>query len=507
MADEHQRVDTGKRMSGSVTPLTIRTGHQRNSRTPSSDIVGAHRDALGWPAIEFLLRMSTSRIRLFVSCIIATIPILLAAQDTAPRETVLNHVSLIDMTGRAVQPDMAVLIRGNRIAAIERAAGFSRPRARVIDLTGKFLLPGLVDMHHHLERGESMPGPPIPGRAVERDVRGNLKEMLAWGFTTVFSTAHANVDLREFVELRRAAVSNPALPRYFGVGRAISVAGGHYGQPRFGTYLPGSADEARANVRELQAAGADAIKLIYADQAHTGRAPVPMMQPEVMRAIIDEAHRVGLKAYVHAPGMRQAKEVLRAGADGLVHSVTDAPLDDEFITLMKKNRATYTTTLSLYTAFSDVAGWMRKLAAMDTRGRIAKDVYARFQSPEGVKAYHAIAGTFPPQNLRHGAANVRRAVDARIPVLAGTDTGVPGVFLGVASQMELVLLVEAGLTTADALASATINPARALGRGQEQGTIERGKLADLLVLDADPLADIRNISRIHLVIKAGVANN
>ena len=103
----------------------------------------------------------------------------------------------------------------------------------------------------------------------------------------------------------------------------------------------------------------DAIKLIYADQAHTGRPPVPMMQPEVMRGIIEEAHRLSLKAaapgvetaYVHAPGMRQAKEVPRAGADGLVHSVTDAPLDDEFITLMKKNGTTYTTTLSLYTTF------------------------------------------------------------------------------------------------------------------------------------------------------------
>jgi imidazolonepropionase-like amidohydrolase len=445
--------------------------------------------------------------RRLVPCLIATIPILLAAQDTAPPETVLNHVSVIDMTGRAVQPDMAVLIRGDRIAAIERAAGFNVPGAQVLDLTGKFLLPGLVDMHHHLERGESMPGPPMPGPAAERDARANLKQMLAWGFTTVFSTSHANVDLREFAELRRAAVTDPALPRYFGVGRAISVAGGHVSQQRFAAYLPGSPDEARANVREMHAIGVDAIKLIYADQAHTGRPPVPMMQPEVMRAIIEEAHRLSLKAYVHAPGMRQAKEVLRAGADGLVHSVTDALLDDEFITLMKKTGATYTTTLSLYTAFSDVAAWMRRLEAMDTRGRGPKDVYAKYQSPEGTKAYHAMAGTFPPENLRYATGNVRRALDAGIPVLAGTDTGVPGVLLGISSQMELVLLVDAGLTTAEALATATINPARAIGRGQEQGTIERGKLADLLVVDADPLADIRNISKIHLVIKGGVVNN
>ena len=83
----------------------------------------------------------------------------------------------------------------------------------------------------------------------------------------------------------------------------------------------------------------------------------------------------------------------------------------------------------------------------------------------------------------------------------------PGVLLGVSSQMELVLLVDAGLTTAEALAAATINPARAIGRGNEQGTVERGKLADLLVLDADPLADIHNIGKVHLVFKGGTPNN
>ena len=96
--------------------------------------------------------------RLVSLCLIVAIPVLLAAQDTAPRETVLNHVSVIDMTGRAVQPDMAVLIRGDRIAAIERATGFNhRPGARVIDLTGKFLLPGLVDNYFYASRLRSEP--------------------------------------------------------------------------------------------------------------------------------------------------------------------------------------------------------------------------------------------------------------------------------------------------------------------------------------------------------------
>jgi imidazolonepropionase-like amidohydrolase len=444
--------------------------------------------------ISFPYIMTARFTRLVPLALIATVPVLFAAQNSAPRETVLNHVSVIDMTGRPIQRDMAVLLRGDRIAAIERAAGFNVPGARVLDLTGKFLIPGLVDMHHHLDVGAAKPGP-------------HLKQMLGWGFTTVFSTAHTNVDLREFAELRRASIDDAGLPRYFGVGRAISVASGHASQPRLGCYLPASPDEARVNVREMHAIGVDAIKLIYADQAHTGRPPVPMMQPEVMRAIIDEAHGLGLKAYVHAPALGQAKEALRAGADGLVHSVTDAPLDDEFITLMKKNGATYTTTLSLYTAFADVAAWMRRLAALDTSGRGPTDIYAKYQTPEGAKAYHAVVSMFPPDNLRHAKANVRRAVDAGIPVLAGTDTGMPGVLLGVSSQMELVLLVDAGLTTQQALAAATINPARAIGRGNEQGTIERGKLADLLVLDADPLADIHNIGKVHLVFKGGTPNN
>jgi hypothetical protein len=321
--------------------------------------------------------MMTARFtRLVPLALIATVPVLFGVQTSAPREIVLNHVSLIDMTGRPIQRDMAALLRGDRIAAIERAAGFNVPGARVFDLTGKFLIPGLVDMHHHLDTGAAMPGPPIPGQERARDVRANLMEMLGWGFTTVFSTSHMNVDLREFAELRRAAIDDTALPRYFGVGRAISVASGHASQPRLASYLPASADEARLNVRELHAIGVDAIKLIYADQAHTGRPPLPMMQPEVMRAIIDEAHRLSLKAYVHAPALRPAKEVLRAGADGLVHSVTDAPLDDEFIALMKKNRATYTSTLSLYTAFSDIAGWTRRLAAMDT-GAVSRKISTR----------------------------------------------------------------------------------------------------------------------------------
>jgi imidazolonepropionase-like amidohydrolase len=268
--------------------------------------------------------------------------------------------------------------------------------------------------------------------------------------------------------------------------------------------MPSTTEQARANVRETNEVGVDAIKIIYSDQAHTGGVPVAVMPREIMAAIIDEAHLHGLKAYVHAPTLIHAKEALRAGADALAHSVADAPIDDDFIDLMRQNDATYTSTLALYTSFAGVAAWMRSLRAIDVHGLVPSDVYARYESEEGARAYHAFFGTFPGRNLEIARSNVRRLAGAGITVLAGTDTGVTGVLLGVSSQRELELLVEAGLTPAEALRAATLSPAHALGLESEIGSVEENKLADLLILDANPLTSIGNTRLVHRVMRGGV---
>ena len=325
--------------------------------------------------------------------------------------------------------------------------------------------------------------------------------MLAWGFTTVFSPHWPG--LGDFTGLKDFANRDDSpMPRFFGVGPAFSTKGGH--ASKLGVFFSETPDEARIRVRELKAAGVDAIKLIYDDMAHLRKVPLPMMKPEVMRANIDEAHKQNLKAYVHAPGLQHAKEALSVGADGLVHSVVSEPVDDDFIALMKKNRAVYVTTHALYNAFFDIGAWMRKLETMDERGIVPKATYEGFKSADGVRAYHQIAPKLSQRQMEVVRNNLRKVHAAGILVVAGTDTGMPGVFLGVSSQTELVLLVEAGLKPEEALRAATANAAIMLGREKEQGTIEAGKLADLLILEADPLADIRNIRRINRVIKAGV---
>jgi imidazolonepropionase-like amidohydrolase len=436
---------------------------------------------------------------------IVAAPILSSGQVSRPtRTTVMNHVAVVDVIGGVTKRDMAVVITGNRITAVEPAQGTHPVGAAIVDATGKFVVPGLADMHHHLDTDFSLPGARGARRAGPEDFRRYLTHMLGWGFTTIFSPAHTYADLGDFTDLRRASqAGESSMARYFGVGRGITVEGGHASQPPLASFLPKTPEEAREQVRQLKTAGVDAVKFILEDLRWHGK-DVSVMRRDIMQAIIDEAHAQQLKAYAHAPSLERAKEVLRDGGDGLVHSVVDAPVDDEFIGLMRKNRASYTTTLSLFAAFTDIEAWMRRLEALDHRGVIPKEVFAGYRSPEGTKRYYEMFGTMTSEQPVYLRNNLRKVADAGLLVVAGTDTNVSGVLLGISSQMELVLLVEAGLTPAETLRAATINAARLLGRDAEQGTVEAGKLADLIVLDADPLLDIRNVTRLHRVVKDGV---
>ena len=184
-------------------------------------------------------------------------------QERARTSLILAHVNIIDAAGGPTKSDMTILISGNRIESIIRADELNVPRnARIIDATGKFVIPGLADMHNHLGNGYAVP---LRESAEQpRDFQRNLAEMLHWGFTTVFSPGHASVDLKSFTTLRKAATedSNP-LPRFFGVGRSISVKGGHASRPSFAAFLPETPDEARRIVAEQKAAGVDGIKIIW----------------------------------------------------------------------------------------------------------------------------------------------------------------------------------------------------------------------------------------------------
>jgi imidazolonepropionase-like amidohydrolase len=394
----------------------------------------------------------------------------------------------------AVQPPPSVatiLIEGTRITHVGPEARVKVPAgAQVIDARGKFVIPGLFDVHHHLGTGTL-------GKS-DADPTKSLGGLLSWGVTTVFNTG-ISANLFSSLKLATKAAEAP-YARFYSSGRIFGAKGGWAGD-----YVPATADEARANVREAKAAGVDAIKLVYDDMSWLTTKQMAVLAPDVMRAIIDEAHAQKLKAYVHAPILRFAKEALRAGADGFVHGIISDPIDAEFVELMRKNGAYYTATVGLYEACGDIASWSRKLQAFDDAGRVPSAAYEALRTPDAVARWEKFwtNTAYTKERLPVQRANLKRLSDEGIAIVAGTDTGVPGVVLGIASQIELLLHVEAGLSPAEALRSATTTAARMIGVEKDLGSIQPGYQADLVVLDADPLADIRNVRRISRVIKAG----
>jgi imidazolonepropionase-like amidohydrolase len=429
------------------------------------------------------------------SCLAA---LLLLSVDPLTGQTptlVFRHVGVVDVVAGRTRTHQTVVVRGGRIEAVGDDGKVAVPAAaQIVEGAGKFLIPGLADMHNHLTNPV---GPP-------QDAVRFLAGLLPWGVTTVFSPALALEDFR----LAREAASgeNPNLPRHYGVGPAFTAPGGHMARfEHHGVEIPRTAEAARAAVRDLKAASVNAVKVIYDDARFAGRPGLPAMNRDILLAILDEAHGLGLKVYAHALTLRYAKDFLLAGGDGLVHGIIDQPVDDEFLSLMKTRGRFYIATLTLCEAIHDVAGFARRQADFDRQHRNPESLYALFRDPKIVEQANArFGGAIPGENVKLAKANLQRVASSGIPVATGTDTGVPGVLPGVASQLELVLFVEAGLSPAEALRASTLTAQRILGTDGQLGEIAAGKLADLVLLGGDPLSDIHNIANVTAVVKSGV---
>ena len=414
-----------------------------------------------------------------------------------PDVKVIASATLINSTSAAPLTDAVIVITGSRITQAGTLATVKRPAgAEMIDGRGKFVIPGLADMHNHLGAGGMSLGPQ------RENYLGNLGRLLAVGVTTVFNP---DGGVSEFTQLKTAAAADAApMARFFGTGPAITVPGASLGQQGL---TPATAADARAAVQKLKAANVDAIKIHRDDLAWASKRTVPLMPMDVLQAVVDEAHRLGLRAYVHAPQLARAKEALRAGVDGLMHGILDEPIDPDFVALMKKNGAVYVPTLGMFEDVADVGAFAKRQAPFwDQLGFQPPGIYQVFTSPQGVQIFQSFLSNtaFTNEHLPILRTNMQQAFAAGIPIVMGSDTGFFGVLLGVAAPIELELMVEGGLRPRDALAAATINAARMIGRESELGSVEAGKIADLLILDANPLDDIRAVRRIHRVVKGGV---
>jgi imidazolonepropionase-like amidohydrolase len=295
----------------------------------------------------------------------------------------------------------------------------------------------------------------------------------------------------------------PAVARLFTAGRGFTVKGGYPGtNPGMegAPYEVSSVEEAVRDVDELAGHHPDLVKIWVED--HFGA--VPKIPIRLSSAIIQEAHRKGLKVVAHVFYLQDAKELVEAGIDGLAHSVRDKPVDGELIASMKRHgtwqmAATLAREASMF-VFARPAPFLND--PFFTRG-VSPDVLATLKSP----AYQRKTASDPempeyPQFLRTAEMNLKRLADAGVRYGFGTDTGPPGRFAGYFEHWEAELMVEAGLSPMAAIAAATRSAAEFLG-ASDLGAIEKGKWADFLVLSANPLDNIRNTRAIESVFIAG----
>jgi imidazolonepropionase-like amidohydrolase len=439
----------------------------------------------------------------------------------APGEsvTVINGATIIHPSrsgDAAVEPGATIVIAGDRIQLAGARITLELPQgAKIIDARGKWVVPGLVDSHvHFFQSGNLYTRPdaadfnavlPYAQEVARNKARldATFKVWLASGVTGVADVGGPfwNFDVRD------RAAETAAAPRMAVAGPLISMID----RPQLDLGDPPiikvtSPDESRTLVARELARDPDFIKVWFIHQEGDDLAA----QEAIVKAAGDAAHAAGKRLAVHATELVVAKAALRAGADLLVHSVFDAPVDEEFIALMKKNRAVYCPTLFVMGGYLLALGnrWKATdveasradpeiLAAMDDLNEMPPD-----KIPEGVAKL--IASKRVPEPPKIAMENLKRLQAAGVPVAMGTDAGNIGTLHGPSIHREMKMMVESGLTPLEVLRSATVGGAWVLGLEGDAGEIEAGRLADLVILDADPLTDIGNLAKVHRTIKGGV---
>ena len=433
----------------------------------------------------------------------------------APPPIAFIGATLVDGTGAAPVRNAVVLMRDGRVACAGPRAACPVPAdADTVSAAGKWIIPGLVDTHVHFSQTGWVDGRPdaldlrdqYPYDQVEADLHARperfFRSYLCSGVTSVFDVGGYSWTL----DLQARTAQSSTAPRVLSAGPLLSTIDFWLNLPDQRQFIY-MADEAtvRQAVRAHKAWGAAAMKVWYI---------MPPQPPDTARvsalvaAAGDEARKVGLPLIVHATGLWEAKDALRAGARVLVHSVWSAPVDDEFLALARRAGTIYVPTLIVPDGYRQVAARRfererQPLACVDpgTRARaLATDSVAPAKRPTTATLEQRTART--AQGLAQGQANLKRVHDAGIPIAMGTDAGNPLTLHGASVFMELEAMQAAGLTPADVLVAATRTGARALGL-DSTGTVTAGATADLLVLDADPLADIKNVRRIALVVRRG----
>lgn len=414
--------------------------------------------------------------------------ILIASLLTSPvfaQNTLIHCGNLIDGLSKEIKPQMTIVVQGTKITAVEK--GFRKPSGtdRLIDLSKKTVMPGLIDMHVHIE-SETRRGAVadrftmnVPDIAFQSTVYA--KKTLMAGFTTVRDCGGSGVN----TSLRNAIARGLVVgPRIFSAGKSLATTGGHadptngyrkdlMGDPGPEEGVVNSIDDGRKAVRQRYKDGSDFIKITATggvlSQAKDGQGP--QFTVEEVKAIVETAKDYGYHVAAHAHGAEGAKRAILGGVTTIEHGTL---LDDECLELMKQ-KGTY-------------------LVATIIAGKVSSDsarifgYYSALVTPKALAIGPKIQATFA------------KAYKAGVKIAFGTDAGV---YIHGYNAKEFEYMVEAGMPAMEAIQAATMTNATILGIKDQLGSIEVGKLADIVASDEDPTKNIKTLQSMKFVMKEG----
>jgi imidazolonepropionase-like amidohydrolase len=444
--------------------------------------------------------MHASLATMFGASLFSLGPIALAA---APAQsmgvTALTHVRVIDGSGHAPLEDATVVIQGNHILSIQAGAGPIPSGARVLDLHGNTVMPGLINAHGHLALVQD--GQNSATSYTAENVLAELRQYEAYGVTTMLSLG-LNRDLLYAIrqQQRQGKLDGATV---FTADRGIGVPDAAPPLPAAPDqiYRPATVEDARAEVDAIAKRHADIVK-IWVDSLGGTK---PSMSPEIYRAVIEEAHKHHLRVAAHVYYLADAKSLVNDGVDVLAHSVRDKPVDQDLISAIKRRGVWYIPTLTVDESFyiyAEHPGFMqinffKEALSPVLLTTLTSDAYTKKVNDDPKTAQHKADFAMDQRNLK-------TLYDAGVLVGFGTDSGaMPARIPGFSEHRELEDMVQAGLTPMQAIVCATSSNAALLGIEATRGTLRPGKRADLIVLAANPLDDITNTRSIVTIFHDG----
>ena len=439
-------------------------------------------------------------------------------------QTYIVHANLVNVESRAIQSDYTVVIRDGIITEVGPSSRI-RPRAgaQIVDATGKWLLPGLVDAHvHFFQTGGLYTRPDaIDLRKYhpyekeidwyKKNMEAQLRRYLAHGITTVIDEGATLALLQQ----RDSFATKSYAPRILMAGPLVST---NYSpkpfdvlsdpdQPFYTVHTP---EEAVHAAQKEYPYHPDFIKIWYIVTSGDVRKGAYDALPMV-KATIEDAHRNHYKVAVHATEAITARLAVEAGADYLVHEVQDSVVDDSFIRLLKERNVVVCPTLVVYDGYLATFGQNyvptpEDLAFGDPdQLKSLQDLQHLPDSTIGKR--YSMTAAFIKNKIRHGDTityiNLKKMADAGVIIASGTDAGNPGTLHASSFFKELRAMQGAGLSNWQILVSSTLNGARVLGKEKEFGSISKGKAADLLILDGNPVEDLANLEKIDKICHRG----